>query len=357
MGKLSPETRDYIPRDVAMAKVKELLDESKALRETYEQNLQNVDTFYKKAIDQSKTHYETIIHEMKTKALRHVEVQRIMKQQMEEKLTKELAQSEHELEELRDTMAARNLQYKEEVRALKGKIADAETEVANVQNQLSEQIIRASVSQVVTELAHAVEKQDEEEQKMKLLSDIHNQLDASEQAHQEALQDAHSVHQEALNLLLREQDDRNVCQEVLLEIQSTLEIRDLNEHLLAFETTRQELTQWQEKAEVYEVEIAQKAAALLEVQQELEQWTARSGDLNVEIARLQALHEEENQRLREEHDAATKQLKGKFSSVLNKTKASRDRAEVRCLTFHLPCRCLTTRSSWRYLCCLLRCPV
>jgi DNA repair exonuclease SbcCD ATPase subunit len=119
------EKADYIPLEFAQQKVKTLADESNRLREAYQKHLSELDVYYRQNMTDTKSHYEGVIKDLKAKALRHVEVRKQMQLQSEDRLNKELKQSEDSIDELRNNMASLNREYQEEVRTLKANIAES----------------------------------------------------------------------------------------------------------------------------------------------------------------------------------------------------------------------------------------
>jgi hypothetical protein len=328
MGKYTPEQSDYIPKEVAMDKVKEVLDESKQVRETYEQNLQNVEAFYTKMVQQSKDHYEAIIHDLKSKAVRHVEVQRLLKQQMEDKLTKELQHSEHELEELRDTMATRNLQYKEEVRGLKSKISESEQELIKLQTAINENSVRFEVQNKMDHVVNLVEKRVDEEERVQHLQLLNSQISENVKQYEAAIQNERQAGEEAVSILLQENQNRQECQTSLQMILSSIEVQDLRDRLAEAELVRISISNFEERIREYETEISQKSGTISQLQEDLQSLSAQTGDVNQQLVNLRAEHDGELARIAAEREETIAHLKAKANSVLKQMKQNRDRAEV-----------------------------
>ena len=131
------EKTDYIPLDFAHGKIKSLSDEANLLREAYQKHLAELDVFYRQTMTETKTHYESLIKDLKAKALRHVEIRKQMQQQSEHKLSKELKQSEESVDELRNSMASLNREYQEEVRTLKTNIAESVRVMEEMRTEIS----------------------------------------------------------------------------------------------------------------------------------------------------------------------------------------------------------------------------
>lgn len=328
MGKYSPEQTQYIPKEVAMDKVKEVLDEAKVVRQTYEDNLEKVETFYKSAVQQSKDHYESIIQELKNKALRHVEVQRLLKQQMEDKLTKELQQSEQELEELRDTMATRNLQYKEEVRGLKAKISDSEHEIIGLKKSIEEESTRFQVSLALNHTVGLVEKRSDEEEKVEHFRAINKQIEENLETFDAAIKAERQASEEAVSQLLNDYQDRQQCQSVLQDVLTTIELNDYRQTIQTALDTKMMISELQEKVQEHEMEIAQKSGAIAQLHEELDSLGVQKTDLLKQLEEINASHAQQLEALASERNEAIAHLKSKVNSILKEMKHSRDRAEV-----------------------------
>lgn len=114
-----------IPMDFAQGKVKEVATDLRELRQRYEKHVNQLAAYYTKSAEDARKHYETVFHDMKAKALRHVEIEKHGRRASEDKLNDEIKQKVTTIEALRDTLAANNLNYQQATRKLKEKHACA----------------------------------------------------------------------------------------------------------------------------------------------------------------------------------------------------------------------------------------
>jgi F0F1-type ATP synthase membrane subunit b/b' len=171
------EKSEFIPKTLAEEKLKVILKDSATLKATYEGNLTKLTDYYSKILDDSKLYYENIIKDLKGKALRHVEIQKTMKLQMEEKLTSELKSSEETLDELRDNMADLNRRYQDESRTLKGKISELSTSLATLTKKKDEKELSYETQLTMMNMLLTVEQQVSSENYKDTISAMRSEMD------------------------------------------------------------------------------------------------------------------------------------------------------------------------------------
>eukprot|EP01038_Epipyxis_sp_PR26KG_P010503 gene10503-14115_t len=126
---------EFIPYEYAHDKISLALKETKDLKDAYQEHIEALNNHHKSNLESIKIKYESLIHDMREKALRHVDIQKQLKQkaidelinekkEIENKYKHELVVNEEKIEELRDTMAASTLEYQEETRQLKNQHAE-----------------------------------------------------------------------------------------------------------------------------------------------------------------------------------------------------------------------------------------
>lgn len=132
------EKVEYVPLDFAGSKIKDISQEYKQLQETYKKNLGDIDKYYQDLLHATKTHYEDFIRDVKSKAIRHVEIKKQIHEISEKKIKDELKLSEKTLDELRDDLANLNKLYQEDIRQLKADIQRKAQEIESNVTMIAE---------------------------------------------------------------------------------------------------------------------------------------------------------------------------------------------------------------------------
>jgi hypothetical protein len=275
------EKADYVPLDFAQKKINTIAEESNRLREAYQKHLQELDAYYRQSSAETKEHYETLIKDLKAKALRHVEIRKQMQQQSEDRLNKELKQSEESVEELRDNMASLNREYQEEVRALKHSVAE------------SAKFAEGMAAEIATLQKNA------------------NQIERKMEAR----------HKEQV-------DTRLACTDALNSIMHKVEIRNMQADLRRLQATKKDVSDLQ--ATVLELERKNKQQ-LAELEQ-ADRDRAEAAEMQLQSAReiesLQAQHAAALEELAATHAAQAQEAKRVFEGKLRQLRDRLDRAEV-----------------------------
>jgi chromosome segregation ATPase len=172
------EKSEFIPKTLAEEKLKVILKDSATLKTTYEGNLTKLTDYYSKILDDSKLYYENIIKDLKSKALRHVEIQKTMKLQMEEKLTTELKESERTLDDLRDNMADLTSRYQDESRQLKGKISELTNSLMSLTKKKDEKELSYETQLTMMNMLLTVEQQVSSENYKDTITSMRNEMDS-----------------------------------------------------------------------------------------------------------------------------------------------------------------------------------
>jgi hypothetical protein len=120
----------YVPTNFARDSIKVIEDENISLRQSYETQIQHLTTFYTNSLEGARNHYESLITEAKSKGLRHVEIQKQFKKEMEEQLKSEISNLEINVEQLRDSLAELSLKYQEQTREYNSYVKKSENLVS-----------------------------------------------------------------------------------------------------------------------------------------------------------------------------------------------------------------------------------
>jgi hypothetical protein len=113
------ERTAYVPMDFTKNKVHEVVSDLEKLKLRYETHVEGLKVFYEEAIDKTKDHYEKHILDLKAKALQHVNLERLIRNDIELDLGNKLKASEKTVDELRDSLAELNRETQEKIRGLR----------------------------------------------------------------------------------------------------------------------------------------------------------------------------------------------------------------------------------------------
>lgn len=329
LGDVASEKQDFIPKAVAVSKVKDLVQDSTRKHDQYQQNLQKLNDFYQKALEDSKTHYESLIQDLKVKALRHVEVQKQLRSIVEERLNKELKVTEERLDELRDSMANLTRNYQDEVKMLKSKIGDTE-KALQLSQSTSDNNLRDSVSQLVMhELLTAVERRGLEEEYREKIRSINGEVDNMKQNFADTVNEERKNKIESINQLQTNLEIRRDCEDVLNVILHTIEINDLRDNLTQVAQLQRRISELDELVRKTELEVIATREELQNAQTSQSELTSRTDAQLQEIERLTAEFEEEKRHIIEDNETHVSHLKSKFNTVLKKMKSEKEALEVR----------------------------
>eukprot|EP01039_Chlorochromonas_danica_P003382 gene3382-3707_t len=330
MGAVEAERREYIPRDFAAEKVSALVKDATVTKESYQAHVDQLHASYRHVLEDAKRHYEDLLQTLRQKAQRHVEINKQMRQEMEERLRKEIQDSEDALENLRDDMARLNRQYQDEVRKLKARINEHEGELARQQVLLDDHEVALQTRLVVNSLLFAVDcqhlqdKHDDEVHKMeeeveKMKQEGENKLALWKQEQEE----------ETLRKAERERE-REECQQVLLGLLLQLEVQQVEEAERRFHQVEEEQEEvWTRRCEEVQQrwQVAEEGlAAAVKHNNDL------SGQLSSCLQQIELLSvtgEKERDALLASHRGRLDALQREFSEQQEVFEAQARRAEVK----------------------------
>ena len=111
------EKEDYVPDEYAKGKIHRAAEEYEYARNAFESRIQIIQEYNMKVQSERESAFREHSKELKEKALRHVEVQRELKRQLEEKLTIEIRTKEDQIQALTDSVTQLTDSNEELVRA------------------------------------------------------------------------------------------------------------------------------------------------------------------------------------------------------------------------------------------------
>ena len=145
------EKEDYIPDEYARGKIHRAAEEYEYARNAFESRIRRIQEYHMKLQSERESAFQEHCKEMKAKAMRHVEVQRKLKQQMEEKLTTEIRIKEDQIQALNDNTATLTETNKELEKAkmhLNEEIATLTRDYAIMESKLGVEDVLGSVGEV-----------------------------------------------------------------------------------------------------------------------------------------------------------------------------------------------------------------
>lgn len=98
-------TEEFIPFEFAKAKLNNVVSNYQSKAHEFTVYIQKLQSDYREHLIQSKKHYEGIIHDLKGKAKKHVELLKTMREDSENKLRAEISSQHNSIEDLRDMLA------------------------------------------------------------------------------------------------------------------------------------------------------------------------------------------------------------------------------------------------------------
>ena len=99
------QKKDYVPSKFAEKKLHDATCEYQNSKVAFENRINEIETHYTSLLNGYEKHFSDHVSEMKAKAKRHVEVQRVLKKKLEEKLNSDIASKEKIIDDLRDDLA------------------------------------------------------------------------------------------------------------------------------------------------------------------------------------------------------------------------------------------------------------
>lgn len=104
-------TETYIPAELAKQKVNSLVNDYSKLKTNYEEYVSRLSEYYTSYAVSTRKYYEDLVSDAKAKALRHVEILQKLKSESEEKLLKDIAGRDEDIENYRDRIVTLRLDY------------------------------------------------------------------------------------------------------------------------------------------------------------------------------------------------------------------------------------------------------
>jgi chromosome segregation ATPase len=327
------EKHDFIPKELAAEKLKAVLKDANAMKNTYEENVNTLHDHYHKVLNDSKSHYEKLIDELKKKAVRHVDIQRQLKQQLEEKLTKELNQSEDKLEELRDNMANLNRQHQDDVRKLKTKNAELDSALQSLITQTKDREIQKQTKFVLDELVNNIESQLTSEFYKDTITSMSKDMAVLIEDYNSTVTNERQQHEMEFKNFTQNSEIRKDCTEVMEYLLATLEITEMSGHLQSVALLTMEISDLKQSIALSQEQLLAKENEIIqlsEIKQQLEDIIELK---NKEISDLMEEREKEKLDSTSSHDSLTQHLKSKFNTVLKQMKSKNDEMEIKlCLS-------------------------
>lgn len=120
------ERIEYVPKSFTKDRISAIEKDYRTVKSQYDERLDSITKLHEKNIGMLKKHYEDCILEMKSNAVRHVNIQEKMRKELEVLLNAEIRRRDTKIEEMRDTAAENTRLHQEEVRGLKAKLSASE---------------------------------------------------------------------------------------------------------------------------------------------------------------------------------------------------------------------------------------
>jgi hypothetical protein len=143
----------FVPVDFAKNKVDEVVSDLEKMKLRYEAHVTGLKDFYEDAVQKTKTHYEKYILDLKAKALQHVNLERLIRNDIEVDLGNKIAAAEKTIEQLRDSLAELNRETQEKIRGLRRELDVANKRgddlTSNLYEVTSRHTFQASLSQAL----------------------------------------------------------------------------------------------------------------------------------------------------------------------------------------------------------------
>jgi chromosome segregation ATPase len=327
------EKHDFIPKELAAEKLKAVLKDANVMKTTYEENVNTLHDHYHKVLNDSKSHYEKLIDELKKKAVRHVDIQRQLKQQLEEKLTKELKQSEDTLEELRDNMANLNRRHQDDVRKLKTKNAELDSTLQSLINQTKDREIQKQTKSVLDELVNNIESQLTSEFYKDTITSMSKDMAVLIEDYNSTVTNQRQQHETEFKNFTQNSEIRKDCTEVMEYLLATLEITEMSGHLQSVALLTMEISDLKQSIALSQEQLLAKENEIIQLSEIKKQLEDIIELKNKEISDLMQEREKEKLDSTSSHDSLTQHLKSKFNTVLKQMKLKNDEMEVKlCLS-------------------------
>jgi hypothetical protein len=148
------ETTRFVPQEYAHEKIEVISNSLAAKKIEYEDRLSKLADFYKDALQKTKDHYNTRINEMKNNALRHVEVQSLLRKELEIDLNLKLNAEKRENESLHGQLVEQNMERQGEKRKLTATIDEQSKAIDSLQQDIDR--FRSTAQQYQSTLAEHV---------------------------------------------------------------------------------------------------------------------------------------------------------------------------------------------------------
>ena len=167
------ETAEYVPRSFAQARIDEAAAAFNLVRQNYRENIRQLKLSYEKTIADNQASMENFVSSVKSKALRHRDVQQKLRKQAEDSLQAQLKSQTDTNEDLRDKLADMNL-HQQEYRKKTAEVKFQLAAVLSIHSRLKEKVRTAGVS---FEEKHRGEFEREKEEQAAVTNQLKEQSD------------------------------------------------------------------------------------------------------------------------------------------------------------------------------------
>lgn len=335
LGSIEAEKADYIPRDFATQKVTAIVRDSNSMKESYKEHVDKLNKYYLQALDDSKAHYEGIIIDMRAKAQRHVEINKQMRQQVEERLGRELKVSEDALEELRDDMAKLNREYQDEVRKLKQKLYESEEAVQAQRQTIDAHDTTAMAGMLIADILSEVEAYSVEEQHQLALKNLLEQISSLQMDSERSFQDLQEQHTAARSAAQADHTAREIVREALNDTVTRIEVSEFREHLVHLAGLQGQIEVMNSKCAELAQQLADKESALSAAQRHHSELSTQGDAYAQQIDALERDYAQEKEALVAEHSGAVAALTASQTEAIAILQAQIDDAEVAKVVDHM----------------------
>jgi len=206
------DRQDFIPAKLAESKMHAAMLAYNSARAAFEERIAALQAHHESSQAQSEQHFQRQAAELRDTALRHVEVQRRLKKQLEDKLQADIKARDSQIEDLRDAVADLSSEVGQKGKVIDTQARDLQEQGSRLRRLEVEQLVEiALVGRVVTEgtakeYARALGVAARHEQSA-LEEEVHNtqfmadKLLALEQEHAAALKKSDAEHAAAVQKL------------------------------------------------------------------------------------------------------------------------------------------------------------
>ena len=145
---------DYIPDEIARAKIALALREYEVAKDVFERRIEYIEEHTAKNKAERETYFKRYAQELKENATRHVEIQRELKRELEKKLTQEIHQKEdliHQLEDSVQLLTDQGIEKDKQLDSLSQEMAVLSKGCNELEGILGAEAILSSVDEAIYE--------------------------------------------------------------------------------------------------------------------------------------------------------------------------------------------------------------